>query len=74
MRKRISATAFAWLWAASMVPSPRSPCWTLNPRTGTRRRDALGRPRLQGTYSNAFEGGTPMERPQEFEGRRNEDV
>src|SRR6185436_9502628 len=37
-------------------------------------RTPWGDPDLQGTYSNAFENGTPMERPQQFEGRRIEDV
>ena len=37
-------------------------------------RTPWGDPDLQGTYSNAFEGGTPLERPQQFEGRRIEDV
>ncbi len=33
-----------------------------------------GDPDLQGNYSNKYEYGTPFERPQEFEGRRLEDV
>jgi len=33
-----------------------------------------GDPDLQGNYSNKYEYGTPFERPQEFEGRRVEDV
>src|SRR5437879_4159311 len=37
-------------------------------------RTPWGDPDLQGTYSNAFENGTPLERPQQFEGRRVEDV
>jgi hypothetical protein len=37
-------------------------------------RTPWGDPDLQGTYSNAFENGTPLERPQQFEGRRIEDV
>ena len=33
-----------------------------------------GDPDLQGNYTNKYENGTPFERPQEFEGRRLEDV
>ena len=33
-----------------------------------------GDPDLQGNYTNKYEYGTPFERPQEFEGRRLEDV
>src|SRR4029453_7802376 len=33
-----------------------------------------GDPDLQGNYTNKYESGTPFERPQEFEGRRLEDV
>jgi hypothetical protein len=33
-----------------------------------------GDPDLQGNYTNKYEGGTPFERPQEFEGRRIDDV
>ena len=33
-----------------------------------------GDPDLQGNYTNKYEQGTPFERPQEFEGRRIEDV
>jgi feruloyl esterase len=33
-----------------------------------------GDPDLQGNYTNKYELGTPFERPQEFEGRRLEDV
>jgi feruloyl esterase len=33
-----------------------------------------GDPDLQGNYTNKYEFGTPIERPQEFEGRRLEDV
>ena len=33
-----------------------------------------GHPDLQGTYSNDDETGTPMERPRQFDGRRQEDL
>jgi hypothetical protein len=37
-------------------------------------RTAWGDPDLQGIFSNAFEANTPLERPQQFDGRRLEDV
>jgi hypothetical protein len=37
-------------------------------------RTPWGDPDIQGTYSNAFEANTPMERPAEFEGRSHEDL
>jgi hypothetical protein len=37
-------------------------------------RTPWGHPDLQGTYSNDDETGTPMERPKQFEGRRQEDL
>jgi hypothetical protein len=37
-------------------------------------RTPWGDPDLQGTYTNTYENGTPFERPDEFAGRRLEDV
>jgi hypothetical protein len=37
-------------------------------------RTPWGDPDLQGTYTNKYEQGTPFERPEEFEGRRIEDI
>jgi hypothetical protein len=37
-------------------------------------RTAWGDPDLSGNYTNKYEQGTPFERPQEFEGKRIEDV
>jgi hypothetical protein len=45
--------------AASAYTAPRTP-W--------------GDPDLQGTYTNTYENGTPLERPKEFEGRKLEDI
>ena len=48
------------------------------PRTDARNftppKTPWGDPDLQGNYTNKYEYGTPFERPQEFEGRRLEDV
>ena len=43
-------------------------------RTWTPAKTPWGDPDLQGDYTNKYEYGTPFERPQEFEGRRLEDV
>jgi hypothetical protein len=43
-------------------------------RSYTAPRTPWGHPDLQGTYSNDDETGTPMERPAQFEGRRQEDL
>jgi hypothetical protein len=55
--------------AASVTLSAQSPSKAYSaPRT------PWGHPDLQGTYSNDDETGTPMERPKQFEGRRQEDL
>jgi hypothetical protein len=71
----IAAGCGAWLaveplgaQAPSRAAAPAStPGWTA-PRT------PWGDPDLQGTYTNTYENGTPLERPDEFAGRRLEDV
>jgi hypothetical protein len=40
----------------------------------TQPRTPWGDPDLQGTYTNTYENGTPLERPDEFAGRKLEDV
>ena len=60
----IAAAAAVFVWAASSTAvgqhaAPRTP-W--------------GDPDLQGTYTNTYENGTPLERPDQFAGRRLEDV
>ena len=47
--------------------APQNAAWT-PPKT------PWGDPDLQGNYTNKYEYGTPFERPQEFEGRKIEDV
>src|SRR5712671_4922518 len=53
--------------AASAPPASSSKKYT-PPRT------PWGDPDLHGNYTNKYEQGTPFERPQEFEGRRIEDI
>jgi hypothetical protein len=52
-------------WGVPLAAQTRK--WT-PPRT------PWGDPDLQGNFTNKYEHGTPFERPQEFEGRRLEDV
>src|SRR5687768_343454 len=54
-----SASAGQSASAQANRPAPRTP-W--------------GDPDLQGTYTNLWEVGTPFERPDEFAGRRLEDI
>src|SRR6185436_3549745 len=51
----------------SSVPAPAAKKWTA-PRT------PWGDPDLQGAYDNTSENGTPLERPEIFEGRKLEDI
>ena len=54
----IGVAVFATVSSSAQTP-PRTP-W--------------GDPDLQGTYTNTYEQGTPLERPEQFAGRRLEDV
>ena len=44
------------------------------PRSWTAPRTPWGDPDLQGTYTNTYEDGTPLERPDQFAGRKLEEV
>jgi len=62
--------------AAQLPPASNRSVGTAR-ATGTKwipPRTPWGDPDLQGTYTNKYETSTPFERPQEFEGRRIEDV
>ena len=61
-----AAIALAALMAATTL-NAQSRKWT-SPKT------PWGDPDLQGTYSNTSENGTPLERPEIFEGRKLEDI
>jgi hypothetical protein len=52
---------------AALAPRPQV-------RAFTPAKTPWGDPDLQGNYTNKYEYGTPFERPQEFEGRRPEDI
>ena len=70
MKKRVSAAIFVGFltFVFAAVLEAQSTTGYKVPRT------PWGDPDLQGTYSNAFEANTPMERPAEFDGRRHEDL
>ena len=70
MRKRASAAIFVGFvtFVCTAVLDAQSTSGYKAPRT------PWGDPDLQGTYSNAFEANTPMERPAEFDGRQHEDL
>jgi hypothetical protein len=64
----VSIRTSALLAAVVLTASPaHAQTWTA-PRT------PWGDPDLQGNYSNKYEYGTPFERPEEFAGRRLEDI
>src|SRR4029079_4702443 len=61
--------------SASSAPSkPSSASSAAAARKYTPPRTPWGDPDLQGNFTNKYEQGTPFERPQEFEGRRIEDI
>jgi hypothetical protein len=82
--------SFTSITLAGQAPSskPQAPTQTATERTPAEARSAKpgarkayvpprtpwGDPDLQGNYTNKYEQGTPFERPQEFEGRRIEDI
>ena len=69
--------ALTWIWPAPLVgqtapaaaraAAQAPPNWT-PPRT------PWGDPDLQGNYTNTYENVTPLERPEQFAGRRLEDI
>jgi hypothetical protein len=63
----VLAAAMGLVWLATVPVSGQAPHWT-PPKT------SWGEPDLQGTYTNTYENGTSFERPEEFAGRRLEDI
>jgi hypothetical protein len=69
MRKRLMSSVLSLACAAAFVSVTVAPLFGQStPRT------PWGDPDLQGTYTNTYENGTPLERPDEFAGRKLEDV
>jgi hypothetical protein len=58
------ASAAVFVWTASST--------VVGQHAGLR--TPWGDPDLQGTYTNTYENGTPLERPDQFAGRRLEDI
>ncbi len=87
VRKTVVATAIAWSVVSALIASPAA--FMVVPRSGRKRpgaakppaakqwtppRTSWGDPDLSGVFSNADEYSLPFEQPQEFDGRRLEDV
>jgi hypothetical protein len=61
---RVAAASAVFVLAAGPVAA----------QTGSTPRTPWGDPDLQGTYTNTYENGTPLERPERFAGRTLEEV
>src|SRR6476661_1649908 len=70
----MAAIVIATIWPSMPVTAqePRKPSKT--DRSYVPPRTPWGDPDLQGNYTNKYEQSTPLERPDEFVGRRVEDV
>ena len=64
----LTAALVMTAWLPALVQAQNSPAPYAGPRT------PWGDPDLQGHYTNLWEAGTPFERPDEFAGRRLEDI
>jgi hypothetical protein len=74
--RTVCVSAFV-LAAIAIAPVAAQAPPTQNARTAsswTAPRTPWGDPDLQGTYTNTYEDGTPFERPEQFAGRKLEDV
>ena len=60
--------------ALTVAPPATSPALSQAQKTWTAPRTAWGHPDIQGWYSNLSENGTPLERPDQFAGRKLEDI
>jgi len=75
MMRVLSAVIAAVIVAACLPPSPAASARQAVLAQAYRpARTAWGDPDLQGNYTNKYEQSTPLERPDEFAGRRREDV
>ena len=66
LRASLTRLSFFSAWAGAARQTGSS--------TYTRPRTPWGDPDLQGNYTNLWEAGTPFERPDQFAGRRLEDI
>jgi hypothetical protein len=60
--------------ASAAVAAGQTPAKTSAAKPYAASKTPWGDPDLQGNFTNKYEQGTPFERPQEFEGRRIEDI
>ena len=68
MNRRLQHGAGSVLIAAALAAVPALAQSAAAPRT------PWGDPDIQGTYTNTYEQGTPLERPDEFAGRKRSDI
>jgi hypothetical protein len=70
------ATLAAFVWTSGVSAQGQTTANAARSAAGswTAPRTPWGDPDLQGTYTNTYENGTPLERPDEFAGRTLEDV
>jgi hypothetical protein len=73
MTKRMRGSAAAALFAVGVMMWP-APAAAQGGNPGSAPRTPWGDPDLQGYYTNLWEAGTPFERPDEFKGRKLEDI
>ena len=74
MSRLFLASVLAIAIAIAAAPLATSPVLGQAARTYTAPKTAWGHPDLQGWYSNLSENGTPLERPDQFAGRKLEDI
>ena len=79
MRRSLLWSTFGIAVASLLVPTAVAGQTANAPARGaasswTAPRTPWGDPDLQGTYTNTYENGTPFERPDEFAGRKLEDI
>jgi hypothetical protein len=70
----VGAAVLCALIAVVPVTGQTQPTARATASSWTAPRTPWGDPDLQGTYTNTYENGTPFERPDEFAGRKLEDV
>ena len=71
-KKSVAAAAFALACVSPALIAGQ----TKKPATSTYKvsRTAWGDPDFSGNYTNLYESGTPLERPQQFDGKKLSDV
>src|SRR5688572_7670498 len=74
MSRLFLASVLAIAIAIAAAPLATGPVLGQAARTYTAPKTAWGHPDLQGWYSNLSENGTPLERPDQFAGRKLEDI